>query len=68
MAAWIAQHGGEIDEKWRQQEARNVKIDDTFEKIFNRIDTLTTRIAWATGAAVMLGAVIAMAFEALASR
>ena len=36
----------------------NAQVEDRFNKIWSRIDTLTTRIAWATGAAMALGAVI----------
>jgi len=61
---WIAQHGGQIDEKWRNQELVNEKCDAMMIKVFDRIDTLTTRIAWMTGAAAALGAVIGIAAQA----
>lgn len=62
---WIAQHGGEIDERWRHQDLLNEHVDRDFEKIFERIDTLATRLAWATGAAAMLGAVITLAVQVI---
>ena len=61
---WIANHGGEIDEKWRHQDLLNKQHAETTEKIFDRIDALTTRIAWMTGAAVALGAVLSLAAQA----
>jgi hypothetical protein len=61
VSAWIAQHGGEVDEKWRHQEALNEKMDSTIQNLFDRIDTLTTRIGWITGVAFGLGGIIAVA-------
>ncbi len=62
---WIAQHGGETDEKWKHQDLLNSQINKKFDKIFDRIDALTTRIAWMAGAAMMLGAVISLAAQAI---
>ena len=61
---WIAHHGGQIDVKWEKQDALNLVTAQNFDRIFDRIDKLTTRIAWAAGAAVMLGGVITLAAQA----
>lgn len=63
-AAWIAQHGGEIDVKWEHQESLNKKMESTLDRIEIRISSLNTRIAWGTGAAVALGGVLTLAFRA----
>lgn len=65
VRAWIAQHGGEADIRRQQQDTLNEKTADTLDEINDKLSALTTRIAWATGAAIMLGGVITLVFRAV---
>ena len=62
---WISGHGSEIDVKWEKQDQLNETVAETFKEISIRLDRLANRIAWATGAAVMLGGVLTLIFRTL---
>ena len=68
VRVWIANHGGEIDEKWKTQEELNRAVNEAFNKLFEKVDALSMKIAYATGAAMLLGAIVALAVQSIWGR
>ena len=62
---WIAQHGGEIDEKWKHQDELNTEIKLVLGQLMAKVDILLRRIAWATGVAAGLGGVITVVYQSV---